>query len=195
MTKIAANPEDVSSYKIELAGLSSRMHLHLLSAKHGSGGLQQNLQTLLQASMLKTAQDAFTVAASQVGSPFAVSKRLEMLQTVKDQANVAAKQIADVTSTTLSAAMSKHRVASKARSLSASGYQLRNAFFIGTTRGWELNKKSKKLWVLSDAHDRDDACDLNAEEGPISVFDAFESGDYYPPMHQQCGCTLALLLN
>jgi hypothetical protein len=123
-----------------------------------------------------------------------IAARLAMLKDVRTQASIASTQIATVTTVALSAAMSKMRVASKDRAKFAVSHQLRSAFYLGTTRGWELNKKSKKLWIMSSVHDRDDLCDDNEEAGAISVFDFFPSGVMYCPGHIGCLCTLALVL-
>ena len=44
----------------------------------------------------------------------------------------------------------------------------------------------RKAWFVSDAHDQDDECDDNADDGDIDVDEAFSSGDFAPPAHPNC---------
>jgi SPP1 gp7 family putative phage head morphogenesis protein len=46
-------------------------------------------------------------------------------------------------------------------------------------------------WITVEGEGVCEACDENAEAGPISVGEAFPSGDYHEPAHPNCRCKMA----
>lgn len=53
--------------------------------------------------------------------------------------------------------------------------------------------KLKKEWIRASQNEGDDCdiCQANADQGPIDIEDAFESGDMAEPAHPKCMCTTA----
>lgn len=56
---------------------------------------------------------------------------------------------------------------------------------------WRDSGKIKKVrWVVSAQHPRQDECDANAIAGEIPVGQRFPTGDFAPPAHPECLCSL-----
>lgn len=47
-----------------------------------------------------------------------------------------------------------------------------------------------KEWLLGPYHPKYDLCDTNHEQGAIPINQTFPSGDFAPPQHPSCGCSL-----
>jgi hypothetical protein len=88
--------------------------------------------------------------------------------------------------------MDKDTAVSAGRADKIAVNELSLAFFGGTRYGWGLDKRVKKSWHISDAHDKDDMCDDNEDEGPIGIDEPFQSGHFIPPAHMHCECELGL---
>jgi hypothetical protein len=123
----------------------------------------------------------------------------DLLRLKRDENSYAllgAKQITSATAhaygLNFSAALSKRYAGSKERADLISGDQLKQSFFRAVVKAWGQYRSSAKKWVLSGDHDKDDICDENAEQGPISIDDDFASGDDAPPAHINCECFLRL---
>lgn len=76
------------------------------------------------------------------------------------------------------------------RASKIANYESRKSWLSGVILGWGLNKSYGKAWYVSDAHDTDDTCDDNQDDGVIAVSEAFTSGDFEPPAHLHCECYL-----
>ncbi len=61
--------------------------------------------------------------------------------------------------------------------------------------GWQTSGQVKsKYSILSDDHQGDDVCDLNAEAGEVPIDDEFPSGDMTKPFHPNCSCAVVAVL-
>lgn len=150
----------------------------------------------LARSMVRVAEFAYLQGCKDsITHPDGVS----VLRVKRDENNFAligAKQITSATAHTyglqFSAALSRRYAGSKVRADLISGDQLKQSFFRGVVKAWSQYKSSVKRWQLSGDHDKDDICDDNADQGPISIDDEFQSGDMAPPGHIECNCRLRL---
>lgn len=201
MAQIVADPLQVSSFLLEHSRLSASLHsqLGVLKSVPSPSTLrifENNAAAKLGTAIAKVSIAAYHKAVLDVGGALDLKIPRQLSKDALERATLAASFMARSSREPLEieSAISKKRVASKERAEFASRFELRNAFFLGTTRGWELNKRSKKMWLLSSRHDKDDICDENAEQGPISVFDFFISGHMFCPAHFGCLCTMALIL-
>lgn len=52
-----------------------------------------------------------------------------------------------------------------------------------------------KEWLLSSGHPEADDCEDNADQGPISLDEAFSTGSDAPPNHPNCLCSVVPVLN
>ncbi len=69
--------------------------------------------------------------------------------------------------------------------------ELAMAHVAGTMAAWRRSGVvAGKKWMLSNLHDQDDICDINAEAGTIPLDASFPSGDDGPPSHPNCECVL-----
>lgn len=69
--------------------------------------------------------------------------------------------------------------------------ELAMAHSAGTLAAWRRSGVvNGKRWVISDLHDQDDICDINAAAGVIPLDASFPSGDDGPPAHPNCECVV-----
>lgn len=69
--------------------------------------------------------------------------------------------------------------------------ELAMAHQAGTLAAWRRSGVvTGKRWLISDLHDDDDICDVNAEAGVIPLDASFPSGDDSPPAHPNCACVV-----
>lgn len=69
--------------------------------------------------------------------------------------------------------------------------ELAMAHVAGTMAAWKRSGVvNGKRSLMSDLHDQDDICDINAEAGVIALDGLFPSGDDGPPYHPRCECVL-----
>ena len=54
----------------------------------------------------------------------------------------------------------------------------------------EAGVEVKKRWIIA-AQDVCDDCTANSKQEPIGVDEAFQSGDYAPPVHPNCRCAIS----
>jgi F like protein len=67
--------------------------------------------------------------------------------------------------------------------------ELAMAHQAGTLAAWRRSGVVEgKRWLISDLHDQDDICDINAAAGVIPLDASFPSGDDTPPAHPNCEC-------
>ena len=67
--------------------------------------------------------------------------------------------------------------------------ELAMAHQAGTLAAWRRSGVvTGKRWLMSDLHDQDDICDINAAAGVIPLDASFPSGDDSPPAHPNCEC-------
>lgn len=67
--------------------------------------------------------------------------------------------------------------------------ELAMAHQAGTLAAWRRSGVVRgKRWLISDLHDQDDICDINAAAGTIPLDASFPSGDDSPPAHPNCEC-------
>lgn len=61
----------------------------------------------------------------------------------------------------------------------------------GSLEGWrQSGVVTNKESILSDDHDKDDECDMAAEDGVIGIDEDFSNGEAGPPYHPNCDCVL-----
>lgn len=61
----------------------------------------------------------------------------------------------------------------------------------GNLMGWRASGVVvAKRWIMSNVHDIDDECDMNAQAGQIPLDSMFPSGVEAPPDHPRCACDL-----
>lgn len=64
------------------------------------------------------------------------------------------------------------------------------AMIAGNYSTWQASGLVKGLrWLLSDDHDEEDDCDLNADE-EVAFGEMFPSGNFMPPLHPNCWCSV-----
>lgn len=69
--------------------------------------------------------------------------------------------------------------------------ELAMAHQAGTLAAWRRSGVvTGKRWLISDLHDQDDICDINAAAGVIPLDASFPSGDDSPPAHPNCECVV-----
>jgi len=69
--------------------------------------------------------------------------------------------------------------------------ELAMAHQAGTLAAWRRSGVVQgKRWLISDLHDQDDICDINAAAGVIPLDASFPSGDDSPPAHPNCACVV-----
>ena len=201
LNSIIADPLKVPTFNFEHQRLTSQLHSHLTILKaapssHALSLFENSTASKIGSASYRVASDAYNKAAIDVRMSTSLSDLRDLRNDTLDMGKRAASLMSKSSEKPLEihSGMSKVRVASKLRAEFASNYQLRLAYYIGTVRGWQLNKNSQKGWLLSSSHDLDDTCDDNENQGLISVFDFFQSGDMYPPAHLGCVCNLYLYL-
>jgi hypothetical protein len=199
MEDFIANPNKNLIYTLELPRLSSRIQYQLAALKRRPTKERLNvfhtcLDLILEKSMLRVADSAYRQGAEIVGFPVDPSKALQLRRNIIGRSKQAGIWITDVTGEALDirASMTRERVASKGRADLIGINNLAVAFFRGTRFGWGLDKRSRKRWHISDAHDQDDICDSNVEDGALEIDEPFTSGDFEPPAHVECNCWLKL---
>lgn len=200
MADLVASPSNNLIYAVEKPRLSSAIHqaLLVLKSKQTKEALEvfkTKVDALLYASIDRVAYAGFISAAKDVACSPDKAIALKLKRESAARAKQSAIWITDTTGTALdiTAAMSKARALSLGRADAAAINELSLAFFGGTRYGWGLDPSARKTWELSSAHDVDDTCDDNADEGPISINDAFQSGHFIPPAHIGCECELGLV--
>lgn len=72
--------------------------------------------------------------------------------------------------------------------------ELAMAHVAGTMAAWRRAGVAGKRSIMSDLHDQDDICDINAEAGVIPMDASFPSGDDGPPYHPRCECVVVAVL-
>jgi hypothetical protein len=199
MYDVIARPKENIIYALEKPRLAAYIlgQLAILKRNPTSTKLldfEQNINTLLVHAIRRVTDSAYLEAAKAVQHPVDATIGLSLRRQAFVRAKQASSWIADTTGTALDikAAMSKSKALSLGRADSIAVNELSLAFFGGTRYGWGLDKKARKSWLLSSMHDLDDTCDDNADEGPISINAAFQSGDFIPPAHIKCECELGL---
>jgi hypothetical protein len=194
-----ANPTNSLIYTIERPRLAHAVLAHLETLKRSPSldklnYFQSAIQALLTNSISRVADHAFKEGAAAVDmSP---DKTIELLVRRESIARAiqAAKWIANTTGVALDikAGMSKLTALSKGRADLIAVNELAIAYFRGVRKGYGQNKQARKRWYVSDQHDIDDICDMNEDDGPIGIDEAFQSGDFEPPAHINCTCLLRL---
>ncbi|MDQ4130138.1 MAG: hypothetical protein M3133_03980, partial [Actinomycetota bacterium] len=57
---------------------------------------------------------------------------------------------------------------------------------------WRATGVESRVWVVGEEQRcPENRCRLNAEQGPVALDEQFPSGDYVPPAHPGCTCTIA----
>ncbi|MFN2556971.1 MAG: DivIVA domain-containing protein [Nitriliruptorales bacterium] len=57
---------------------------------------------------------------------------------------------------------------------------------------WRASGVESRVWVVGEEQRcPENRCRLNAEQGPVALDEQFPSGDYVPPAHPGCTCTIA----
>jgi len=201
-SKLIVRPIDSAVYVGTLPRLESEVHSLLNKLKRDKTRqalveFSSSLETTLANAIIRVSSSGYTIGAQQVGYAIdtAIGVRLR-----RDNIARAQKATSWITNTSanslginISSAMAVKQIASKARAEKIAGNELRLAYFRGINKGWKLNPAARKEWWVSSAHDNDDTCDDNMDEGPIMPDEAFQSGDFEPPAHINCLCNLALV--
>lgn len=200
MADLVASKNKNLVYVINAAKLAANVHseLQLLKAVQTTKALtnfQCNIQSLLAVSLEQVSYSAFISGAKDVEQTIDKTIQLRLKREMLTRSKQASEWITDTTGVSLdiSGGMSKSRVASLGRADTIAVNELSLAFFGGTRYGWGLDKTALKTWELSSAHDMDDICDDNYDEGAIGINDVFESGHFIPPAHIKCECDLGLV--
>lgn len=199
MPVLVAKKKDNLIYSIEKDRLSQHIlkQLGILKAsptRNKLNAFQSAVQVLLTRSTKRVVNNAYIEGAKTVDHLTDVSIGLRLDKDAVLRASQAAVWIADTTGIALDikAGMSKDKALSAGRADKIAVNELSLAFFNGTRYGWGLDLRARKSWIVSDAHDKDDICDDNEDEGPIEINEAFQSGDFIPPAHINCECELGL---
>ena len=102
------------------------------------------------------------------------------------------KAVADEwTPAQLAEAIEQDTVFSAERALVIARTELSAAEYAGALGAMTEAGVQLKAWEVDDSsHDKDDECDDNADDGDIDIGDAFSTGDFAPPAHPNCNCTL-----
>lgn len=202
MDKILASPKKNLIYSVEKPRLVANVTKQLLilkglQTKTALATFEKNVDTLLSASIRRVAFSAYEEACGHIGYPVDATIGLRLSRENRLRATQAATWISATTGAALniSAAMSKEKALSEGRADTIAANELDLGFFGGTLSGWKLDLRAKKEWLVSDAHDKDDMCDDNEDDGPIYISDPFTSGHLCPPAHISCTCILALRRN
>lgn len=200
MAELIVSPKKNLIYSVEKPRLAQLVlhQLDLLKKNPTRDRLalfEQNINTILIKPIQRVSDNAYTDAAKAVQHPVDATIALRLRRESLIRAKQAANWIAATTGVALdiTAAMSKEKALSLGRADGIAVNELSLAFFGGTRYGWGLDKKARKIWQLSFAHDNDDLCDDNADEGPIGINEAFQSGHFIPPAHNNCECELGLM--
>lgn len=201
MSNIVADPTKDIVFNAELLRLTAYLHtqLQVLKASPNKTHLdafENRAGSRIASAIGRVSLSAFHKGTAHVSATIDFKAQNKLARDALAAGKLAAKQMAQTSAKPLEivSGMSRVRVASVNRAKFAASYQLRSAFFLGTTEGWSLAKKAKKLWVVADTHDLDDLCDDNANQGPISIFSFFDSGVMYCPGHFGCTCNMALII-
>jgi hypothetical protein len=168
------------NFKLLRADVSSKEHWNAITKA-------------LQSSLIFTSAEAYRLGALQVGrSPIsydyiklrrdAMARGAQVVHDMRDYTHRSLGILAGTKSTLLGSARAQ-RVAI---------YETRKSAFSAKSLGWALNNQAKKSWAVSNEHDQDDTCDDNEDDGIIPMSEAFTSGDFAPPAHINCLCTLFL---
>lgn len=202
MEKILASPTKNLVYSVEkprlVAGVTKQLLiLKGLQTKTALDTFEKNIETLLLSSIRRVAFSAYEEGCRNVEHSLDATVGLRLIRENKLRATQAATWISATTGVALdiTAAMSKKKALSEGRADTIAANELDLGFFGGILSGWKLDLRAKKEWLVSDAHDKDDMCDDNEDDGPIFISDQFTSGHLCPPAHINCTCLMVLRRN
>lgn len=182
--------------RLSAAVLKQLSYLQRTPTKEKLDLFQQNIETLLSASIQRVAIAGYQQGCNDVQEPLDVVLGLRLKREKQARAKQAARWIAVTTAVSLdiNAGMSKDKALSEGRADIIADNELDLGFFGGIRFGWSLDISAKKIWIVSSEHDQDDLCDDNEDDGPISINDVFTSGDFEPPAHINCECDMGLVV-
>jgi len=199
MPELIASPDKNTLYLIEKGRLSTQVlslleHLNRKPTRDNLKLFETRLNNTLAPSLLRVAKVAYIVGAKDVGFAPDNVAAIALEREINARSKQAANWIAATTGVALdiTAAMSRARAISSGRADLIAINNLAVSFFRGTRFGWGLDENSLKSWYVSDAHDNDDTCDDNEDDGPIPINEPFQSGDFEPPAHIGCNCLMRL---
>jgi hypothetical protein len=152
-----------------------------------------NIQANLEIAIVYSGQENYRRGAIEVGRTPDATDLLILRKAGVRRAQWVASEMRGWTEASLKASK-KSKLLSLSRANKVAVYESRKSAFSGRLKGWSLNKEAKKEWLTSDAHDQDDVCDDNEDDGIIDMDVAFTSSDMAPPAHLYCMCSLWLHL-
>lgn len=190
--KILINPSTPSFMRVQGA-LTTGMHSAFKNLRNDvkEATPWNNIQSALANAIVFARQEGYKQAAASVGKVPRSSDLVRLRLDGLARADWVAQEMKGWTEQSLQASK-KSKLLSKDRAGKVSVYESRKGFFDGIIKGGMLNKQSRKEWFTSDAHDQDDLCDDNEDDGVIDMSEAFTSGDMAPPGHLFCECSLWL---
>lgn len=191
--KIAFDPKSAASFIRLQSSCAEKMAEHFKSLRHDVSAKEPwtNIRNALEISIVLNAVSNYREGAVQVQR----NPDSKVVWDLRTAGMARAKWItSEMRGWTVDSlvASKKSKLLSLARANKVSIYESRKSAFNGRVKGWQLNKAARKEWFLSDAHDQDDLCDDNADDGVINMGEAFTSGDMAPPGHLFCMCSLWL---
>lgn len=191
--KTLYNPSDDTNIVRVRNALEEKMQRHFRNLRHNVSKAQpwNGIQAALLDTIVYAGQEAYRTGALEVGRTPLSSDYLILHREGVARAEWVASEMKGWTERSLQASK-KSKLLSKQRANKVSIFESRKAAFSGKLKGWGRNKLSKKSWFTSDAHDTDDVCDDNEDDGIIDMGDVFTSGDPAPPAHLFCECSLWL---
>lgn len=196
---VISRPTDSVIFRSELPRLELTLNnidkaLKRDQTKTGLAIYSNKLQQALTSSITRVALSGYTIGAKQVLYPEDTAIGLR----IRRDAAVRAKQATEwITATTgkaldIESSFNIKQAISRLRTITDANNELGLAWYMGVRQGWTLNPLARKEWWVGNAHDVDDICDDNMDEGPIKPSEAFQSGDFEPPAHLYCDCNLVL---